>query len=518
MLNRYSLRSKLLAGFATVLVASSALDFYLVSVQQTAKAEVQELYNVEVQSMKSATDARSALVAIKVDIRQSILISDDTEESGIESDINAQQATFDTALKFLDENASGEEVDALKKVRSDWEAVIAGYDSIDKVADQDSDASRTQAVAMLADLKPKVTGLTDDLNAIVDGNNKTADNVADEVVSNSDTARTLAYVLIGLILLASAAIAFWLARHITSGLVKASTQMSTAASELGAVSSQLGSNAEATADQSGIVAATAEELSANMSAVAAAVEEMQATVTEIAGNAEEASRMASGAVSTVETANTRVTQLGLASQEIGKVIEVITSIAEQTNLLALNATIEAARAGEAGKGFAVVANEVKDLAKETATATDEIGRRIASIQSETSETTTAINGIAAVIARINDMQNAVAAAVEEQTATTSEIARNVNEAATGSIEIARNIASVSDAARDTSAGAETAKNVAISVGDAAHTVESVIYGEKVAPDERPVVESTHEIQPRRTYEEAADRSQSEYYEGKYQSH
>jgi methyl-accepting chemotaxis protein len=144
--------------------------------------------------------------------------------------------------------------------------------------------------------------------------------------------------------------------------------------------------------------------------------------------------------------------LGESSQQIGKVIEVITSIAEQTNLLALNATIEAARAGEAGKGFAVVAGEVKELAKETAKATEEIGSRIAAIQSDTSDAVGAIGEIEQVIARIADMQTTIASAVEEQTATTNEIGRNVAEAARGSAEIAENIVSVAQAARETSAG------------------------------------------------------------------
>jgi hypothetical protein len=141
-----------------------------------------------------------------------------------------------------------------------------------------------------------------------------------------------------------------------------------------------------------------------------------------------------------------VAKLGESSQQIGKVIEVITSIAEQTNLLALNATIEAARAGEAGKGFAVVAGEVKELAKETAKATEEIGSRIAAIQEDTSDAVGAIGEIEQVIARIADMQTTIASAVEEQTATTNEIGRNVAEAARGSAEIAENIVSVAQAA------------------------------------------------------------------------
>ena len=134
-------------------------------------------------------------------------------------------------------------------------------------------------------------------------------------------------------------------------------------------------------------------------------------------------------------------------------IKVITSIAQQTNLLALNATIEAARAGEAGKGFAVVANEVKELAKATAKATEDIGQKIEAIQGDTKGAVAAIREISAIINQINDIQSTIASAVEEQTATTNEISRNVTEAAKGSAEITQNIAGVAQAAQETTVGA-----------------------------------------------------------------
>jgi methyl-accepting chemotaxis protein len=144
--------------------------------------------------------------------------------------------------------------------------------------------------------------------------------------------------------------------------------------------------------------------------------------------------------------NSQVTRLGDSSAEIGNVIKVITSIAEQTNLLALNATIEAARAGEAGKGFAVVAGEVKELAQETAKATEDIARRVEAIQQDTTGAVSAIGQISEIIANINEYQLTIASAVEEQTATTSEMASSVTEAATGSGEIAANITGVAESA------------------------------------------------------------------------
>src|SRR5436853_254450 len=159
----------------------------------------------------------------------------------------------------------------------------------------------------------------------------------------------------------------------------------------------------------------------------------------VAGLGNEAASVASSAVGTAENPTATVSKLGSSSAEIGQVIRVITEIAEQTNLLALNATIEAARAGEAGKGFAVVANEVKELAKETAKATEDISRKIEAIQADTRGAVAAIEQIGKVINQINDLQNAIASAVEEQTATTGEISRNVGEAARGSNEIAQSI-------------------------------------------------------------------------------
>jgi methyl-accepting chemotaxis protein len=221
-----------------------------------------------------------------------------------------------------------------------------------------------------------------------------------------------------------------------------------------AVGHQMRCNANETTHQATLASGAAEQVSANAQSLAKAVEEFNTSIREISGNTSNAATVAGLAVEAANRTNTTVTKLGVSSAEIGNVIKVINSIAEQTNLLALNATIEAARAGEAGKGFAVVANEVKELAKQTSEATEDIIRKIAMIQDDTAHAVEAIGQVTGIIRQINESQNAIASAVEEQSAMTGEISRNISEVATGSSEIARNITLVATAADSTSRGTE----------------------------------------------------------------
>ncbi|WP_299953495.1 methyl-accepting chemotaxis protein [uncultured Modestobacter sp.] len=238
-------------------------------------------------------------------------------------------------------------------------------------------------------------------------------------------------------------------RSVMASVVASSDAVAAASEELSASSAQISASAEETSAQSGVVSNAASEVSRNVATVAAGAEEMGASIREISQNANEAARVAAQAVTEAETTTQTITKLGVSSQEIGAVVKTITSIAEQTNLLALNATIEAARAGEAGKGFAVVANEVKELAQETARATEDIARRVEAIQGDTGGAVSAIGRISEIIGSINDFQLTIASAVEEQTATTNEMSRSVQEAAGGSTEIATNITGVSAAASST---------------------------------------------------------------------
>jgi methyl-accepting chemotaxis protein len=270
-------------------------------------------------------------------------------------------------------------------------------------------------------------------------------------------------------------------------IASCSNDLGQAAGQLSQTAGKLTQGAEQTTQQSSAVAAAAEEMSASMTTMAASstqmsnnvkivatsVEEMTAAISEVARSAEKAAHTADEAAQIVQNTNQEISQLGQTAEGIGQVIEVIQDIAEQTKLLALNATIEAARAGDAGKGFAVVATEVKELARQTADATNDIRQRVEGIQSSSGHAISAINRIADVVTRVNEASRTIASAVEEQSITTKEISKNLVQAATGAQTVCSNVSQTAAATREVSENiARVDQNARRTAEDATHTQDA----------------------------------------------
>ena len=263
-------------------------------------------------------------------------------------------------------------------------------------------------------------------------------------------------------------------RQSVSTIAETAEGVSGSADSLSGTAARVGANAEETATQANVVSSAAEEVSTNLDTVATATEELSTSIEGIARSTREAASVGAEAVQVAAETSGTIAKLGASSEEIGNVVRVITSVAQQTNLLALNATIEAARAGEAGKGFAVVASEVKDLAKETARATEDISARIKAIQQDTSSAVSAIAKISEIIHKINALQEVISGAVEEQASTAAEIGRSVTEASYGSSEIAENITGVAEAARGTTEGVSESMSAADELAGMAERLKDLV--------------------------------------------
>jgi methyl-accepting chemotaxis protein len=346
---------------------------------------------------------------------------------------DATDEAVGAAIDALDERGQGlaaEQVGAQRRlVRTIW-MIIVGAGAV----------LMALTVAFTRSIKRRVQTLDGVLAAAADGDlsGRTLDTSSDEI-------GRMGRAVDGLLAHLSA---------VLSTIGDAGGRLREASAQMQAVATSVAVSAQDASGQAHEVESAAADVSGSVQNAAAGAQEMGASIDEIARNAQEAAHVATGAVTVVEETTETMLKLAESSKEIGDVVRLITSIAEQTNLLALNATIEAARAGDAGKGFAVVADEVKQLAQETARATEDISRRVQAIQDDSERASTAIGDFAGVIAKINEYQTTIAGAVEEQTATTHEMNTGINAAATGSTRIAEGVTRIASAASMTVAEIE----------------------------------------------------------------
>ena len=489
-----SVGTKTIAAVALAGVVAFAISVVSYVNLSALSADAEDLYTNDVRGVMYVAGMKSGVDGMRVASRDHLISFEDEDKKAARADLDAALEKFRSAASDFERHAADESnaktLPGLVETVEEYYAVQVG-DLVEASTEQDPvrwTKVNTEVGAPLADsIQESLAVLT--AEAVEHAETSVAD-----IRSDYEQSRNINLALLVFGLAISALIARWTARslarninkvrHVVAGLaegdftrqadvfnrdevgqmaddldlaterlrelmagvVDTSEHVATASTELERGIQKMRDSAGGTASRAQAAGTAAEEVSRNVQTLAAGSEQMTASIREIAHSANEAARVASDAVRSVESTSRTISQLGESSSQIGNVVKVITSIAEQTNLLALNATIEAARAGEAGKGFAVVANEVKELAQETARATEDIARRVEAIQGDTTSAVGAIGEIEAVIRSINDYQLTIASAVEEQTATTNEMGRNVAEASQGAQEIAENVFGVSSSA------------------------------------------------------------------------
>jgi methyl-accepting chemotaxis protein len=474
----------MIVGFVLVVLIPVVIGLIgLNAVHQMSRAD-QRLYEDSTVPLPELSETAVLLQRLRVASRDFIAAEGDPERRmKFEAQLSGFSADLDkVSTVFEGRNLSPE----IRRTFEDYKGARARYLTyLARIVSQAKAGRDKEAWAIL---------WSDDYNAQVNEGLKTVDKMeqlkvdeAKQAISDNNalanTSSVEMLLAIGLGLSLAVGGGALLTSVIMRPLGRFAISLASSSKQLSAVSQDMSANAEETSIQANVVAAAAEQVTHSMQTVGTSSEEMSASIREIAKNAHEAARVATSAVRSAELTNATMAKLGQSSAEIGEVVKVITSIAQQTNLLALNATIEAARAGEAGKGFAVVASEVKELAKETAKATEGISRKIELIQANTSGAIATISEIGGIIAQINDISNTIASAVEEQAATTNEIARNVAEAVRGSAQVTENITAVALAAKSTTSGAAGTQQEAEELARMAAGLQKLVG--RSAGEERP---------------------------------
>jgi methyl-accepting chemotaxis protein len=485
-------RTKLLIAVALVAVAGVVVGVVAIAGMASMQAKSSAMYEQNVTSLNELSAARISSLVMRSRIYDAAVSQDAKDADGFIAKIPAEDAVFDQAFGAYAAAAGPARAADVAAVRD----AIAQYRQIrDQQLVPAAKAHDFEKFVSVRDAQtlPVFTKLTTSLTNLINAETAAAGAANAASSQTAGSARRNVIFLLALGLLLGIAFALYVARLIVTPVAKvasvldalaagdltrsagiatrdeiglmaaaldnatsrlrttmgtvgqSSATLASAATGLAESSNRIADGADRTNEQAASASAAAEAVSRNVQTVAAASEQMGSSIREIATSSGAAARVAHDAVGVAQNANDIIGQLGQASSEIGAVVNTITSIAEQTNLLALNATIEAARAGDAGKGFAVVAGEVKDLALETAKATDDIARRVDAIQGNTDAAVQAIVQIAQVIEQISEYATTIASAVEEQTSVTSEISRNITEAASSSTGIADNITGVANA-------------------------------------------------------------------------